>query len=167
MDSLINSLKTFSITNDQDAFEDSMNDLVDKLSKQTIKGDSSDEWRNLESNYNKLKYLKELISSFDILPQFFLNPLKVFMESIDSMTQYYLKEIDWYRNDYNITEETSKIHDYLEDSLNNNDPIYKLNSVLAAYSILVPIVEDFRRERCSEVVTDTIFLRTFKRRKMK
>lgn len=166
MDDLIHSLKTFSITNDHELFEDSLNDIVGKLSNQTLNDDSSGEWRTLESNYNKLKYLKNLISSFDVLPSFFMNPFKIFMESIDLTTQRYLIKIDWYRNDYNIVEETTKMHRYLEDSLNTNDPICKLNSVLSAYSILIPILEDFRRELCTEVVTDPVFLRTFKKRKM-
>ena len=165
MDSLINSLETFSLTKDEKSFEDSLDDIIGKLKNNTL-DDPDKEWEDLASNYNKLRYLKELINSFDILPEFFMKPLYIFMENIDKMTQYYLSEIDWYHQDHDIHQECIDIQTHLVESLNTNNAIHKLNCVIKAYSALVPLVEEFRRERYNPVITDDEFLKTFKKRKL-
>lgn len=165
MDSLINSLEKFSLTKDEKSFEDSLDDIIGKLKNNSI-DDPDKEWEDLASNFNKLRYLKDLINSFDILPQFFMNPLRIFMEKIDTITQHYLREIDFYHEDHEIHQECIDIQYHLEESLNTNEPIYKLNCVIKAYSILVPLVEDFRRERYNPVISDEDFLKTFKKRKL-
>ena len=165
MDTLISSLQSFAISKDEQIFEDSLNDLIGKLDKSSL-SDPDKEWRDLTINYSKLKYLKELIHSFDILPEFFMKPFTIFMESIDKLSQYYLKEIDWYHSDNSVHEDCIDIQSYLEESLNMNNPKEKLNIILKAYSILVIIAEDSRRERYDYKIHDNDFLRTFKKRKI-
>ena len=65
MDSLINSLEKFSLTKDEKSFEDSLDDIIGKLKNNNI-DDPDKEWEDLASNFNKLRYLKDLINSFDI-----------------------------------------------------------------------------------------------------
>jgi len=166
MDDLINSLEKFAISKNEQIFQDSLNDIINKMNNSKITHNSDKEWVDLTSNYCKLKYLKDLIKSFKTLPDFFMSPFKVFMESIDSINQYYLREIDWHHSDHDIQEDSLQIQNYLEESISTDDPFYKLNNVLSAYSILIPIIEDIRREKYNESISDTYFLKTFKKRKL-
>jgi hypothetical protein len=82
------------------------------------------------------------------------------MDSIDKKTIYYLQEINWYASEPDFLEDSMKIRGYFEESLNENDPIKRLNSVVKGYKILVAIVEDMRNEKC-EAELDPSFLDEF------
>jgi hypothetical protein len=49
--------------------------------------------------------------------------------------------------------------------LNSNDPVIKLNLILSAYFILVPIVENLNHQKI-EIDVDDDFKQQFKKRKL-
>jgi len=157
MDSLLESLKNFQIG------KSGIDDIVDKLNNLSTT-DQDHEWDTLIGNYSKLKYLKNMESQL-IHSKELIDSLRNFMEKIDLVNQYYLREINWLA-DTDILEESEKVELILSKSLNFNCPFQKLKGVVEAYDLLVPIVEDFRREKHIEIVDDSSFLKTFKRRKM-
>ena len=165
MDDLISSLQSFAISNDEKIFEESLNDMVIKMSNLSS-SDPNKEWTDLTTNYSKLKYLKNLIHSFNVLPNFFITPFDIFMRDIDKMSQYYLKEIDWYHSEHLLHGDCIDIQRYLEESLNSNNSTEKLNIILKAYDILILIAEDCRRESYKYTLSDKDFLNTFKKRRL-
>jgi hypothetical protein len=151
MDNLISTLKNFKLG------LCGIDEIIDKLDNLSTY-DSNYEWELLVSNYSKMKYLKkmedELKSSVNLLKS-----LSRFMEQIDKVTQYYLKMIDW-------NTESKIIEDFLLKSLNFNDPFQKMDYVIKAYDILIPIIEDYNKEKHIEQIDDPEFLKIFKKRKL-
>ena len=96
----------------------------------------------------------ELKSSVNLLKS-----LSRFMEQIDKVTQYYLKMIDW-------NTESKIIEEFLLKSLNFNDPFQKLDYIIKAYDILIPIIEDYNKEKHIQKIDDPEFFKTFKKRKL-
>jgi hypothetical protein len=133
---------------------------LDNLSTQ----DDSYEWDMLIANYSKLRFLQqmelELSDSIKLIGSF-----RRFMEQIDKVTQHYLREINW-DDSFEFIDESSEIKYNLTMSLNNNNPFKKLKYIIRAYDILVPIVEDFRREKFVDQIEDTDFIKTFKKRRL-
>ena len=158
MDDLIQTLDKFKLG------VSGIDDVINKLNELSTDNDYNYEWETLISNYSKMKYLKrmesDLSSSKDLL-----NSLNRFMEQIDKVTQYYLKEINRF-SDPDFIEEGKSIQDNLLNSLNYNNAFQKMNCVIDAYNILVPIAEDFRREKYVEEIDDSDFIQTFKKRKL-
>lgn len=146
MDSLIESLKKF------DLGENGIDDIINKLNNLAT-SDPNYEWENLINNYSKLKYLKNMESKL-IYSNELIKSLNNFMDSIDKINQYYLFHINF---DY----ETRFIEQFLGESLNFNCPFKKLNSVLNAYEIIIPIIEIERNEMHIKKINDINFLQTF------
>ena len=85
----------------------------------------------------------------------------MFMEFIDTRTQYYLSNIDWDIYDgAELKDKINEIKKHFYDSLNENDPLIKLDIVLSGYYILVEIVEEYRKEKCEKMLDDD-FLEIF------
>jgi hypothetical protein len=158
IEAITQSIQKFGIIRNETVFESELDFIVSKM--ETVKVEVEDNWDILQSNYSKLKYLSELINFYNLPTDGkFVESFSKFMESTDKQTKYYLKEVIWdYEDDYK--EETSLIKEILEYSVNQTDNFEKLNSVLAAYKILVNIVEDIRGEKC-ETILDDDFLETF------
>jgi hypothetical protein len=158
MDDFINSFEKFSVNSNKEEFEDSLNDVISKLDKIN---NIDQEWVELKSNFSKLTYLFNLVDKYYIPEsEKFLESLEKFLSVIDKTTVYYLQQIDW--------KEQIIIKKYFEDSLNTTDCIEKLKILLKGYSLLVPIVEDIRNERCIGAIDDPFFIREFnvKRRRI-
>jgi hypothetical protein len=150
MDDLITVIQNFGITQNDEYLDRSL----DKI-KYT---DADCEWETLKSNYSKLKYLSQLFN-FYYIPYYnkFTRTLNKFLESIEPVNHYYLNSL----RDIEI-HEYYEIDDLLGDAFHIDDPLLKLNNVLSAYSILIPIVEDFMNEKYSYRIDDPSFLDAFK-----
>ena len=139
-----------------------MEDFINALCTWSLNTGNSDvdtetEWNELSQTYLKLRYLKEN-GGID------LNTLKYFLESIDHKTQLYLRNIKWKCNeDPELDEECRRIEENFERSLNINDPIEKLNTLIIAYSILIPVLEDIRNEPATQIL-DPNFIYNLNRR---
>jgi len=155
IDALCNSIQRFGVTQNENVFDFELNDIMSKMNIT----EENDHWEDLQKNYSKLKYLSELINFYN-LPSSFRKNLSIFMESIDTKTQYYLSEINWSNSDPDIKDDALRIKEFLEMSLNQNDSYEKLETVIKAYQILVPMIESFVGENCKELL-DQEFLSRF------
>jgi hypothetical protein len=163
MDSLIKILETFNITKDRNVFDDDLELLTSKFESTIIE----DEYTDFKSNFSKLRYLKSLI---DVIPisQNFLRNHEAFMKQIDTVNRRYLQLVDWCYEDYDgkfIKCEEIKI--LLEASLSVGESMEKMNYVLEAYSLLIPIVEYVSKEKFVEIIHDSEFLNKFPPKKKK
>jgi hypothetical protein len=144
LESLTHTLRRFAISHDETRFDDELETIMKKMNTVDLE-DTEENWKSFKNNYAKIRYLFEFInnSKINLTPLFFMS-LRKFMETVDKQTQYYLQRILW---DPQSNDE-SVIKNLFQDSLNENDPVKKLNSIVAAYTILVPIVEKIRNEKC-------------------
>jgi hypothetical protein len=173
MDDLIKSVKKFSIDNDSQKFDDSLDLVISKMS--TLTPDNThgtDEWDNLKSNYSKLRYLNYLLTKKSLdLPRKFFQSLDTFLNSMDLTTQYYFATINFEMESYSpdLLVQTRKVKELLEKSLNCNESLKKMEYILSAYSILVPIAEDINNEKFRDFIDDDHFLENFsvKRQRIK
>jgi hypothetical protein len=164
LDSLINSISRFGITNETDKFNDELDILVSKMQTVDILEDPDEQWEILKTNYRKIKYIYELINFHNLHCELkFLESLDKFLVVIDKQTQLYLQKIDWYQSDKEFSIDSIMVRDSLESSLNQNDTIKKIKHVIDAYRILIHIVEDLRDERFQEGPPDDTFLDEFER----
>jgi len=163
VDALTMSICKFGISQNQEQFDDDIDCLMSKMNQVELSPDDVDQqWELLKSNYSKLKYLSELINFYHLPTEGkFSDSLKVFMESIDKKTQIYLKEIDWFNCEPEFKQESAAIKTFLDDSLNQNDPVLKLSSVVKAYEVLVPIIEDMRNEEPCITEIEPSFIELF------
>ena len=147
MDFLIDRLHAFAITKNEQTFNDSIDQLLVHLKLNET--DSDQEWETLKKNYSNIKYIYELLNhySYSFHTTHFLEVVSRFVTRIDKSTQYYIRNIDFEETDLELKECCKTIKRHLESSLNENDYLKKIKHILDAYNILVPIVEDFRREK--------------------
>ena len=134
----------------------SISELIFQLDNLST-NDLNHEWDCLVDNYSKLKYL-ETIHYEILINDTLIKSLTRFMEQMDKVSQHYLKEILWEKW-------LIPIKKNLSNSLNNNDPIVKLNYLVKAYDLLVPVVEDIREQKCVQQIEDDEFIQTFKKRR--
>lgn len=139
---------------------------IDALISNLQLNDSSDqEWETLSENYSKLKHIHRLINYFKVNnTEKFKKYLNVFLEEIDKTNQYYLRELDW-ESELSFLDKMIEIKNMLEVSLNMNDPYEKLEFIIKAYFMLLPIIEYYRKDKFVENITDIQFLNDFKKRK--
>jgi len=153
MDSLLRALNSFSlnIKNDSD-----FDDLISKM-EDIHTDDANEEWDIVTHNYSKLRYLDQLIKLYDF-PETckFVKILHLVLSDIDKKNQYYLRELVWESDTYH--EEYAQIQDFIEKSLNENNPFEKIKHILQAYSLFIPIIEDYRSERFVDCVQDQDFI---------
>ena len=160
MDDLIYLLKNCKV--DSIKFDVGIDALISNLQL----NDSSDqEWETLSENYSKLKHIHRLINYFKINnTEKFKKYLNVFLEEIDKTNQYYLRELDW-ESELSFLNKMMEIKNMLEVSLNMNDPYEKLEFIIKAYFMLLPIIEYYREDKFVENIRDIQFLNNFKKRK--
>ena len=139
---------------------------IDALISNLQLNDSSDqEWETLSENYSKLKHIHRLINYFKVNnTEKFKKYLNVFLEEIDKTNQYYLRELDW-ESELSFLNKMMEIKNMLEVSLNMNDPYEKLEFIIKAYFMLLPIIEYYREDKFVENIRDIQFLNNFKKRK--
>jgi hypothetical protein len=165
MDSLINALENFTV---KENFESELDNIVKKLDSTALEEECDREWEDLSINYSRMLYLRKLIIKHNPNHPSFFKCLSYFLTQMDTKSQYYLKEITWYDDpdfDDEYHQECQTIKLNLENSLNTSNQLVKLNYILNAYDILVPIIEEFRKERV-EINVDDDFKRDFKKRKI-
>jgi len=153
--------------------------------------DGEQECRKLAHNYSRLTCLKLLVLESNIL----IEPLRRFLEKIDRVNQYYLRNINLDPDYYTTTESESltvrldheadigtsmnvhEVHNLqnsvaiigesLTRSLNCNDPVEKLELVLTAYGTMLGVVERVGvRVGLDQSPDLDRFERRFKRRKL-
>jgi len=151
IDELTDSIQRFAVIRNETAFESELDVLMGRMESASL--DPLDKWEILQANYSKLKYLHETVNFYNLPSQGkFMISLEKFMDNIDRQNQYYLGHIDWDSRESEFKIEGKLIKRCLKSSLNRNDPINKLADVLKAYEILVCIVEDFRGEKCENIL---------------
>jgi len=128
-----------------DDSENNVDLLVSEINKiQIDQIDSDYEFRKLVKNFYKLKEFKEIKNNSTS----FQTSFKLFMEKIDSMNQYYMKNIDFnvnvntFNDNLSIKDTVKIIEELLDKSLNVNDCNIKLDLVLEAYSNLILFIEN-------------------------
>lgn len=149
MDDIINKFENLST-------QDGIDDLIIQISSIDIK-DPQLEWDQLQKNYSRLNHFKKIYSNIDLkhYNSIFKKPFLKFMEKIDELNQYYIKNINLdpdsyiYDSGHNIYDLSSIkdiiniIGNSLDNSINSNDPIKKLDYVLIAYSNIILLIDDF------------------------
>ena len=153
MDSLIHALNTFTVK------EGSLDELISKIESVDIY-DPEEEWVIISTNYSKMRYLSQLITfySFPETEKFKAALLDVLNE-IDKKNSYYLYGLTWEDSEYES--EFNEIKKLLEESLTLTNPFEKLKIIMKSYRIFIPIIEDFRKEKCLDCMEDTLFLHKF------
>jgi hypothetical protein len=133
-----------------DDSENNVDLLISEINKIKIDEIDSDyEFRKLVKNFYKLKEFKEIKNNSTSFQKSF----KLFMEKIDSMNQYYMKNIDFnisvnntsvntFNDNLSIKDTVKIIEELLDKSLNVNDCNIKLDLVLDAYSNLILLIEN-------------------------
>jgi hypothetical protein len=148
MDDIINRFEKLSTNKDE------IDDLIIKISNIDIYQDL--EWNKLQKNYSRLKHFKKIVKDCTD----FQKPFLAFMEKIDQINKYYIKNINldpesYIDNDgYNLYDISSIkdiikiINECLETSINSDNPATKLDYVLIAYSNIILLIDDFSGEKC-------------------
>ena len=162
MDDLINLLKNCVV--DSKKFDEGLDELISNL--KIKEDDPNKEWETISENYSKLKHLHRLINFYKItvLPEKFKECLTLFFIDIDKTNQYYLRTLDWDSEPF-FLDKIKLIKNSLENSLNISDPYEKLEIIIKAYFMFLPIIEYFRKDKFIENITDIQFLKDFKKRK--
>jgi hypothetical protein len=161
MDQLINCLEKISLQPHFD-FDNELNDVICQMKSSEISNTNCDiEWEMLSQNYSKLRYLCEIINVFPKKTSTFYKSLDVFFETIDLANQRYLRDIDWYHNEYSINLKCDSVKYFLEQSLNTTDKTMKMKYILNAYSLFIEIGEHFRKDHFVDYIDDQDFLDDF------
>jgi len=147
MDNLIKSLEYFAISKNKKLFNEDIDFIIS-----TIKLEDEDpdrEWELLKSNYSKLRYIYQLLNHYHyILPDNFFNLLRIFIDSLDKTTNIYIQLLEQSDDDDDeIKYMYQEIKQLFDSSLKVENEISKINIIIKAYDLLVPIIEDFRREK--------------------
>ena len=163
MDSLINALDKVTVN---ESFDEQLDKMIDSF-EVNLDIDYDHEWEELSKNYSRIIYIDRFIKKHQPTNKKFYNIVDTFLCDIDSKIQYYLREIDWYNNpefegEFHL--EVMEIKENFEHSLNKSST-EKIKFLLKAFNILVPIIEEFRKERIVIEVDDE-FKQQFKKRRI-
>jgi hypothetical protein len=165
MDFLIEQLHIFAITKNEKKFGQSVDELLTSL--KLTESDPDLEWETLKTNFSNIKYINEMMNHYDYsFGTHFYDLISQFVSRIDTATQFYIRNIDFEETDSELKECCKTIKFYLESSLNENDITNKIRFVMYAYDLLIPIVEDFRREKYHEII-DQEFRNKFSPKRLK
>ena len=169
MDLLIKSLEDFSldlITKQE--FDDSIESVLEKFNKIEIH-DSQLEWECLKENLSKLKYLNNLIKILPLEGKF-LKSVEKFMEKIDKTSIHYLSSVDWDNHEYSsyIQDNAPTVREYLENAVNTNNMIHRIDYTTYALTVLINIIEKISSLRYDDIIDDQSFISefSFKKRKL-
>jgi len=163
MDYLIDHLHILAITKDNTK----LNIFVDKYL--LVDRDSNQEisWDFIKKNYSNLKYIHELLNHYDYnLDDNFYTLIDRFLESIYQTTDRYLRSLTWDDSDLELTKSFDYIKKRLCKSIREKDFNKKIKNVLDAYNNLIPIIEDFLKEKY-EFVVEEDFKNMFRPKRLK
>ncbi len=165
MDSLLSKLESFNIKNSKN---DDINQLIHLMGNTSVSETKPEytEWRRLQENYSKLLHVRRILNLFQYksvrLKINFIHASNLYLDKHDSEIQYYLKEVNWECPDIpSIEEDCSSIKQMFMDSLNMNDTLKKLNTLITAYSKFIKIGEFFCGQMFKEHIDDKQFLEDF------
>ena len=163
MDSLIVALEKVTVN---ESFDNQLDNLINSF-EVNLDIDCDQEWEELSKNYSRLLYIHKFIKKHEPTNPKFYKLVDTFLCDIDKKTQYYLREIDWYNNpefDGEFHSEIIEIRENFEHSLNTNS-FEKIKFLLKAFNLLIPIIEEFRKERLVIDIDDE-FKQQLKKRKL-
>ena len=140
IDSLTSSINVFSVTQDDLHFGLKLDNIIKDMGNIDV-NNSEKNWIELKTNYSKLKYLNELSKSIVVTGKF-IDTLNAFTSKLDQVNERYLMDIKWYDQEFSIHEKCMEIKKLLERSIGLKNPLLKLQSVIDAYNILVPVIEE-------------------------
>jgi hypothetical protein len=156
MDSLISSLENFKLKGT------GIDDICEKLDNLSTV-DPNYEWDNLQTNYNRLKFIQSMQEELNESPIF--DSLTNYMETIDKINQYYLKIIVWEDTEKDYLENAIEIKKLLEMSLNTDKVFLKIKIINDAYGGLVKMVEEMQNVKARTNVDKEFVLEFTKKRK--
>ena len=166
MDSLLRAMENFRFTPTKNVGD--FDEFISKIDS-LYTNDADDEWDTVTDIYSKILYLNCLIENYDF-PEtdMFKQVLSNILDGIDKKNQYYLNELNW--DDDELQEELDIIREAFEKSLNQNCSFLRIKYILEAYSVLIPMIEDFRKEKFVDIIEDPEFIQKVesvsKRRKL-
>ena len=161
MDELINCLQKFDINDPAQKFDNELDLVIGQLNSIKVCNTGDVEWEMLSGNYSKLMYLCDLLTAFPLKTEKFYHSLDLFFSTLDSVNQYYLRELDWWSDEDHINNKCISVKYFLEQSLNISDQTLKMKYILNAYSIFIEIAEYYRKEKYHPELTDQEFLDEF------
>ena len=160
MDELVITLEKFTVTNNKQELEDNLDYVIKQFGKQADLNET-DNWVDLKSNFSKIKYIHSIVKNNTFGYQNLYVAINLFMKEIDNQNKIYLTQIDWDDNEVHLIKEN------LEKSLGNYSSIEKIEYVIKAYSLLIPIIEVMRNDRYIEVIDDKDFLKRYSIKRQK
>uniref|UniRef100_A0A6C0I809 Uncharacterized protein n=1 Tax=viral metagenome TaxID=1070528 RepID=A0A6C0I809_9ZZZZ len=118
---------------------DEIDELITKINNISIV-DHDFEWKQLKTNYNQLKYFKQV--SLQLEMKILIKPFLAFMEKIDELNRYYLSVVNFDPAiyEYELQESIIDISNKLNESVNTFDPFKKLDIVLYTYKVILQFV---------------------------
>ena len=162
IDALTESIRKFGVTRDEQRFDDELDFIISKM-KNLDHSDSECEWEKLQNIYSKLKYLDEMINFYNLPNEGkFIESLKVFMESMDLITIYFLENINWDDSEEYLDLKPLHIKECFDECLQIYDPIHKIKKSLYGYKMLIKLVEHYRNEK-SKTILEPEFLEQFQK----
>jgi hypothetical protein len=151
MEQIINGFKNLVFIKNEN-LEMELSELIFNIEKMSTH-DPEFEWKRLTQNYSKLKTLSKLINcEYNGKCHFFYKPLLLFMKKMDSVNEYYLKNIDLENthdlNEFkNLEDIDSLLSTYkiikngLIHSIDSTNPYDKLNSNIIIYKTIIELLE--------------------------
>jgi hypothetical protein len=127
--------------------------------------DSEREWKSICENFAKLDFLDKLIKKYTPDYPKFLKSMNDFLEELDVKTHYYLVEIYWDDSSLEYYDDFYEVKCLFRKSLVDQEPFVKIETLFDAYSVIVQIVEEIRKE-CVSMEIDPEFKKQFRRRKI-
>ena len=146
MDYIIDRLHAFAITKDTGKFNNFVDNFLRVDHSQIVEKEIT--WDLLKKNYSNLKYIHELLNHYDYsFNDNFYILLNKFVENIYVTTRTYLRSLTWDDSDTELTDSFSYIEKRLRKSIKIDDFNKKIKQIIKAYNTLVPILEDFLKEK--------------------
>jgi hypothetical protein len=125
--------------------------------------DDNYERKRLELNYERLKFLESMEDDLKDSPEL-VQSLTKFLNKIDKINEYYLKNILWQKTECKIHEQALHIRDLLKQTLEIPEPFLKLRYINDAYYLLIECVEELSEIKCTTTI-DEKFVNKFKRKR--
>ena len=92
------------------------------------------------------------------------------MEKIDKTSIHYLSSVDWDNHEYSsyIQDNAPTVREYLENAVNTNNMIHRIDYTTYALTVLINIIEKISSLRYDDIIDDQSFISefSFKKRKL-
>ena len=123
------------------------------------------EWKSICKDYAKIDFLHKMNQKYNPDYPKYLNSMNEFLEHLDMKTKYYLREIYWNDSTLEYYLDFYEVKCLFRSSLTERNSFVKMELLYDAYSVIVQIVEEIRRE-CVSMEVETDFKKQFRRRKL-